>query len=382
MNDLHWEQRLWPALAVLAGLIGSYWLLHLLAPILLPFVLGAALAYLGDPIVDRLEARRLSRTAGVCIVFGLFAGLGLIGLLIFVPMLYEQLGNLIRRIPSFLDWLQRELLPRLGIELDEASRLDVESLRVLLKEHWQQAGGMVTEWIGPVTRSGGAMLALVVNLFMVPVVTFYLLRDWDLLVAAIRRMIPRRAEPRVVQLAQEVDEVLGAFITGQLLVMLSLGCFYALGLWIAGLDLALLIGFGAGIVSFIPYLGPIVGIVSAGVAMLIQTQELLPLLGVAAVFGIGQVLESIWLTPWLVGDKVGLHPVAVIFAVMAGGQLFGFVGVMLGLPVAAALAVLLRHLHERWLRSEWYTRGAPATESDAGEGEDDGEAAEASARVE
>ncbi len=385
INQPHWEQRLWPMLAVLAGVVGTYWILQLLAPILMPFVLGAALAYLGDPIVDRLEERRLSRTAGVCIVFGLFGALGLIALLIFVPMLYEQLGNLLRRIPSFLDWLQRELLPRLGVELDEASRLDVESLRTLLKQHWQQAGGVVTEWIGPVTRSGGAMLAFVVNLFMVPVVTFYLLRDWDLLVAEIRRMIPRRAEPKVTQLALEVDDVLGAFITGQMLVMLSLGCFYALGLWIAGLDLALLIGFGAGIVSFIPYLGPIVGILAAGIAMLIQTQELLPLLGVAAVFGIGQVMESIWLTPWLVGDKVGLHPVAVIFAVMAGGQLFGFVGVMLALPVAAALAVLLRHLHERWLRSNWYSDGAP----EAGSGPEDGsagkggnqEAAEDSARA-
>lgn len=342
------------ALAWLAGLLVVYWALSLLSPILMPFVLGAALAYLGDPIVDRLEARHLSRTAGVCLVFALFGGVGLILTLVFLPLLYEQLSNLIQRVPAFFHWLQQDLLPRLGVELPQEARLDVDSLRQLIAQHWQRAGDLLGQSLGPLTRSGGAMLALAANLFLVPVVTFYLLRDWDLLVAEIRRLLPRRAEPKISELASEMDDVLGAFITGQMLVMLSLGTLYSVGLWLVGLDLALLIGMGAGAVSFIPYLGAIVGILSAGIAMLIQTQELLPLLGVAAVFGVGQVLESVWLTPWLVGDKVGLHPVAVIFAVMAGGQLFGFLGVMLGLPVAAALAVVLRHLRDHWLNSDWY----------------------------
>ena len=342
-------------MALLVGTLLLLWLLHLLSPILLPFVLGAALAYLGDPIVDRLETWKLSRTAGVCLVFALFGGMGLALTLILLPMLYEQVVQMIQKIPTFLLWLQQEALPRVGIELPAVAQLDVESLRKMLTEHWAKAGDFAAQWIGPLSRSGGAMFGLVINLFMVPVVTFYLLRDWDLLVAEINRMLPRQIEPKIRQLAAEVDDVLGAFITGQMLVMLSLGTLYAIGLWMAGLDLALLIGFIAGVVSFIPYLGPIVGIVSAGIAMLIQTQELLPLLAVAAVFGVGQFLESVWLTPWLVGDKVGLHPVAVIFAVLAGGQLFGFVGVMLGLPIAAALAVLLRHLREQWLASEWYS---------------------------
>ncbi len=343
-------------LLLLVALLALYGLLSLLSPILMPFVLGAALAYLGDPIVDRLEACKLSRTAGVCLVFALFGGVGLLMTLIFLPMLYEQLSNLIQRIPAFFLWLQQEFLPRIGFELPDQARLDIESLRELLGQHWKQAGDLFTQIIGPLTRSGGAVLTLVVNLFLVPVVTFYLLRDWDVLVAEIRHLLPRRAEPKISELASEVDEVLGAFITGQMLVMLALGSLYALGLSLIGLDMGLLIGLGAGIVSFIPYLGPIVGIVTAGIAMLIQTQELLPLLGVLVVFGIGQVLESVWLTPWLVGDKVGLHPVAVIFAVMAGGQLFGFIGVMLGLPVAAALAVLLRHLRQHYLASTWYAQ--------------------------
>ncbi|MGJ8668318.1 MAG: AI-2E family transporter [Oceanococcus sp.] len=350
MSEHPWAKPL----ALSASLIASLWLLHLLSPILLPFVLGAALAYLGDPIVDRLEGWGLSRTAGVCLVFGLFGGVGLALTLILLPMLIEQVVQLVQKTPTFLLWLQQEALPKIGVALPEGAHLDADSLRKVITEHWQKAGDVLTQWVGPLTRSGGAMLALVLNLFMVPVVTFYLLRDWDLLVAEISRLLPRKVEPKVNQLAKEVDDVLGAFITGQLMVMLSLGCLYAAGLWLAGLDLALLVGFAAGIVSFIPYLGPIFGIVSAGIAMLIQTQELLPLLGVAAVFGIGQFLESVWLTPWLVGDKVGLHPVTVIFAVMAGGQLFGFVGVMLALPAASGLAVLVRHLREHWLASDWY----------------------------
>lgn len=342
-----------PAL-LLGGVLGLLWMLHLLSPILLPFVLGAALAYLGDPIVDRLEAWKLSRTAGVCLVFALFGGLGLGMVLILLPLLYEQVAEMVQRIPEFMLWLQQDAAPRVGIVLPEGAHLDVESIKKMITEHWSKAGDLLSQWVGPLTRSGGAMLGLAINLFMVPVVTFYLLRDWDLLVDEIRNLLPRRAEPKISELAREVDDVLGAFITGQLMVMISLGSLYALGLWLIGLDLALLIGFGAGVVSFIPYLGPIVGIVSAGVAMLIQTQELLPLVGVAVVFGLGQFLESVWLTPWLVGDKVGLHPVTVIFAVMAGGQLFGFVGVMLALPVAASLAVLVRHLRAHWLQSDWY----------------------------
>lgn len=346
------------AVLVLAA-AAALWLLDRLAPILLPFVLGAGLAYLGDPIVDRLETWKLSRTAGVCLVFGLFGGIGLGLTLILLPMLYEQLSDLLRRVPSFLQWLQQDFLPRIGVELPPEARLDADALRKLITAHWQQTGDLLAQLMGPLTRSGGAALALGINLLLVPVVTFYLLRDWDHLVAEVDRLLPRRIAPRVRALAGEADEVLGAFITGQMLVMLILGLIYSLGLWLLGLELALLIGLGAGVVSFIPYLGPAVGIVTAGIAMLIQTQALLPLLGVAAVFIVGQLLESVWLTPWLVGDKVGLHPVAVIFAVMAGGQLFGFLGVMLGLPVAAVLAVLLRHLRQRWLDSDWYGTEPP-----------------------
>jgi predicted PurR-regulated permease PerM len=192
------------------------------------------------------------------------------------------------------------------------------------------------------------------SFLLIIVVTFYLLRDWDVLVGRVRELLPRKTEPVIVQLAQQSDEVLGAFLRGQLLVMLSLAIVYTSGLMIIGLDLALLIGMMAGLVSFVPYLGFIVGIAAAIIAALFQFQEIMPLLYIAIVFGIGQMLEGMLLTPLLVGDRIGLHPVVVIFAVLAGGQLFGFVGVLLALPVAAVIAVVLRYLHAEYKKSALY----------------------------
>ena len=197
-------------------------------------------------------------------------------------------------------------------------------------------------------------MGFLANLVLIPVVTFYLLRDWDVLVARIHDLLPRYYEAKITEIARESDAVLGEFLRGQLTVMFALGVIYAVGLSLLGLDFGMLIGMLAGIVSFVPYLGVIVGIGLAGVAAMVQFQDLPHVLGVFAVFGVGQLLEGFVLTPKLVGDKIGLHPVAVIFAVMAGGQLFGVVGVLLALPVAAVLVVLLRHAHRRYTSSELY----------------------------
>ena len=208
--------------------------------------------------------------------------------------------------------------------------------------------------LGQVSRSGGKLLGFAASLVLVPVVTFYLLRDWDRLIAWIDEMVPRHNLDLVHRLAREADEVLGAFLRGQLLVMIGLGIIYSLGLWLAGLQLALLIGMVSGLVSFVPYLGFVVGLLSASIAMLVQSQELLPLVWVLLAFTVGQIIESSVLTPLLVGDRIGLHPVAVIFAVMAGAQLLGFIGILVALPVAAVLAVLLRYAKTLWLESALY----------------------------
>ena len=209
--------------------------------------------------------------------------------------------------------------------------------------------------LSKVTTSSLAFLGWLANMLLIPVVTFYLLRDWDILVAKLRGLLPRKNEALTVQLIGECHEVLGAFMRGQLLVMLALGIVYAAGLMAIGLELGLLIGLLAGLASLVPYMGFIVGIGAALVAGLFQFgPDFFLLFAIVAVFGIGQLLESTLLTPLLVGDRIGLHPVAVIFAILAGGQLFGFTGVLLALPVAAVIMVLLRHLHQMYKESNMY----------------------------
>ncbi len=346
MTLKHW---LW--LAALSALIVA---LILLQPILMPFVIAAALAYLGDPILDWLQRYRLSRTAGVVVVFAGLSLINLLGLLLMLPMLQDQILLFLNNLPSYLQWVYGLLQPWLGPLAPEGQTWDAATLRSLISEHINGSGGIAAALWSSLSRPGLVLMTFIGNVILVPVITFYLLRDWDRLVKHIRDLLPRRVLPTVTTLAAEADTVLSAFIRGQLLVMLALGILYSVGLWLVGLDLALLIGMAAGMVSFVPYLGFIVGLLSASIAILVQTQEFMPLLWVLTVFGVGQILESSVLTPLLVGDRIGLHPVAVIFAVLAGGQLFGFMGVMLALPTAAVIAVLLRHARQHWLSSNLY----------------------------
>lgn len=347
------DSQKWLVLAS-ATLVGV--LLYLLAPILTPFLVAATLAYLGDPLVDALEARRWPRTAGVVLVFAVLCVLLLAGALLLVPVLEEQISTVVAQWPAFVDWVQFTLAPwvtrTMGID---ARSLNLAQFKQTLMAHWQDAGGLAAMLFASASSSGLALLGWLVNGVLIPVVTFYLLRDWDRLVARIHELLPRKIEATVARMAGEADGVLGAFLRGQLLVMSTLAGVYTLGLWIVGLDVAFLIGLIAGLVSFVPYLGFITGIVLAGIAAYLQFQEWMPLIWVALVFGVGQMLEGMVLTPMLVGEKIGLHPVAVMFAVMAGGQLFGFVGVLLALPVAAVIMVLLRELHRRYLNSTLYT---------------------------
>jgi predicted PurR-regulated permease PerM len=332
------------------------WLLAALQPILTPFFIAGLLAYLGDPLADRLE-RRMPRTAAVSLVFlGLTLLLGLL-VLIVVPQVAQQVVQMSTKWPLALEWVQHKLLPRFTAWTGMTVNLD--TLKAVLAQHWAQAGALTADVAGWLFGSGMSAVAWLANLVVIPVVTFYLLRDWDALIAWVRDFLPRNVEPTVSRLARESDDVLGAFLRGQLSVMLALGTIYTIGLWLAGLEQALLFGMLAGLVSFVPYLGVIVGGLGAGLAMLIQTQDLVSLLPVLAVFAVGQLLEGFVLTPWLVGDRVGLHPVTVIFAIMAGGQLFGFTGVLMALPVAAVLAVLIRHAHERYKASSLYGPQAP-----------------------
>jgi predicted PurR-regulated permease PerM len=345
---------------LLAAGIGAAVLLYLLAPVLTPFLVGAGLAYLGDPLADWLEARRLSRTAAVVLVFGVMLLLVVVAMAVLLPLLQHQLMVFAAKLPDYLDWLQRHALPWVQARFGMAElNLDIGSIKQTLSGHWQQLGGVGAQLAGVITRSWLAMLGWVANLVLIPLVTFYLLRDWDTSLQRIGELLPRRIAPIVVRLAKDCDVVLGHFLRGQLTVMLALAAVYSLGLWWVGIELALLIGLFAGMVSFVPYLGFILGVLAAGVAALVQFHDAVHVLQVFLVFGVGQVLESFVLTPLLLGDRIGLHPLGVIFAIMAGGQLFGFVGVLLALPTAAVIGVLLRYAHERYINSQLYAGQDP-----------------------
>ncbi|MHA6193566.1 AI-2E family transporter [Pseudomonas wadenswilerensis] len=347
------DTRRWIALGAVL-LLGV--LLYFLHGILSPFLVGILLAYLADPLVDRLERLGLSRTAGVAVVFTLFSLILLAMLLVLIPMLAKQLVRLYELAPQMLDWLQHTALPWAQAKLGLADGFwKFDKVKAAIGEHMGQTTDIVGVVLSQVTASGLALVGWLANLVLIPVVGFYLLRDWDLMMAKLRSLLPRQREPQVVELAGECHEVLGAFVRGQLLVMLALGVIYAGGLMLVGLELGLLIGLLAGLAAIVPYMGFIIGIGAAMIAGLFQFGgDIYPLLGIAAVFMVGQALEGMVLTPLLVGDRIGLHPVAVIFAILAGGELFGFTGVLLALPAAAVIMVLLRHAHDFYKRSDMY----------------------------
>jgi predicted PurR-regulated permease PerM len=340
----------WLTILVVSGV-----LIYLLAPVLTPFVIGAILAYIGDPLVDRLEKYKLPRTLAVVIVFLVLTLIAVTALIIVIPMLEKQIVILGQKIPTYIEKIQTQFVPWLNARFGMDIIIDPEQIKQSLNINWKQAGGLATTIITSISRSGAYLAAFAANLVLIPVVTFYMLRDWDILVARVREALPRKSEPVICKIAKESDEVLGSFLRGQLLVMLALSLVYSVGLGFIGLDLALLIGLIAGLVSFVPYLGFIVGIVVASIAAIMQFGDLTHLVYVGIVFMVGQMLEGMVLTPALVGDRIGLHPVAVIFAVLAGGQLFAFLGVLLALPVAAIIAVILRYLHEQYKSSTMYS---------------------------
>jgi len=276
-------------------------------------------------------------------------------------LLEEQIRQLILWLPRLAEWTTTTVIPwvetKFGVSLQQY--VDPMSVVNLIKSHWKQAGGVAATVLGGISKSGLAILGWIATISLIPVVTYYFLRDWQNMLERLQSLIPRPIEPTFMKLARESDAVLGSFMRGQISVMLVLGGVYALGLWLVGVEFGFLIGFIAGLVSFVPYLGAFVGISAALIAALVQGMDPMHLGLVVAVFMVGQTLESFILTPWLVGDSIGLHPVAVIFSIMAGGQLFGFLGVLLALPVTAVVMVLLRYAHEQYTTSNLYGAEKP-----------------------
>lgn len=361
MIPLKWQLPL-----LLLVLCAALWLL---SPILSPFILSLVLAWMGVPLVRRFQRWGLKHDTAVLLVLAVLFGALLLGLLILIPLLWMQLSSLLDGAPRFLVWARESALPWLAqhLRIDAVNFSDREHIEAWIAPYKKEIGNAAAVVIGTLTRSSGAILAFVSNMLLVPLITFYFLRDWNLIMAKLQQAIPRRHAATVIQLSRESNSVLGGFLHGQFRVMLCLGALYAGGLWLVGIDSALLIGFLSGALNFVPYMGFVVGIVLAAIASIIQFGDIHHLLWVGVVYAIGQFTESFILTPRIVGNRIGLNPVMVIFVLMAGGLLFGFMGILLALPVSAVLNVVFTYWYEQcYLHSRVYGALEPVTQADDG----------------
>lgn len=345
-NNLWW---IIPAAVVIA-------LLYFLSPILAPFLFAAILAYISNPLVGWLQRHRVPRPLGAVLVMLLLAGLLLLLLLILLPLFIKEVRLLSERLPGILTQLNDHLVPwiqaRFGVEL----QFDLPALKKLIADNLQGADGLGMKLLASLRIGGLAVLSFAVTLLLVPVVLFYLLRDWNGLLAQIENLLPRRWHPQLTGFAREIDAVLAEFLRGQIAVMILMSSIYVVGLSLAGLEYALPIGIITGTLVFVPYVGMLTGLLLATVAALMQFPGIGGVVPVWIVFAIGQALEGTMVTPLLVGKRIGLHPVAVIFALLAFGQVFGFFGVLLALPASAALLVGLRHLEAQYRNSNLYKK--------------------------
>jgi predicted PurR-regulated permease PerM len=334
-------------------------LLYALGPVLTPFIAAAILAYALNGGVDYLAQRRIGRfgiprALAVVLVMLLFLSAAGALVLIVVPVLQKEIPLLLAQIPAFLVKLDTVLSPKLqdmGIKI----KLDGSGLKALLTQQLATSGDEIWTTVLASARIGGtAVLGWLATLVLIPVVLFYLLMDWHRILERTTGAVPRRWVVQTVGMAQEVNLLLAQYLRGQLLVMLVLAVYYSVALSIAGFEVALPVGILTGLLVFIPYLGFGLGLILALIAAVLQFSDWSGLVSVAVIYGAGQVIEGFFLTPRLVGERIGLNPLAVIFALLAFGQLFGFVGVLLALPASAVLMVAFKHLRHHYLRSSFY----------------------------
>jgi len=346
--------RIW-AISLLVFLV----LLYVLRGVLAPFVAGMAVAYFVDPVADKLEEWGLSRTLATTAITLTFFIVAIAGIATILPILTSQAIGFAGRVPMYFEQLRSVIEPvvrQISLDIsDENLKQIVASAQGFTK----QALSVLSDLFKSVVSGGAAVIDVVSVLVLTPLVTFYLLRDWDLLVARIDGWLPRKSAPIIREQFILIDETLAGFVRGQASVCLVLGVFYAVGLSIVGLEFGLMVGLGTGFLSFIPYVGPMIGLIVGLCIALVQFNEWVPIVIVVAIFLTGQNAESYILTPRLVGKRIGLHPVWLIFALMAGGSLAGFTGVLLAVPIAAIVGVLIRFGLTEYLKSVLYT-GTPS----------------------
>lgn len=326
-------------------------LIYLLSPILTPFLLAAVIAYICNPLVTWLEVRKVPRTLSTIFVMFLTMGVFITMVLILLPLFEKEVERMVERVPFFLDLVKNQFIPWIEDHFNVELQIDIASLKQMLTENWKSAGGVAAQLLPSLKSGGMIVLTFLMNLILVPVVLFYLLRDWNSLVRQIGELIPPVWQKQIFTLAKETDDVLAEFMRGETSVIAIMSFYYVTGLWLVNLEFALPIGLMSGILVFVPYLGTITGLALATFAAITQFQDWSGVITVWAVVGSGQLLESMLITPRLVGERIGLHPVAVIFSLLAFGQLFGFIGILLALPVSAVLLVLLRHLHAQYMET-------------------------------
>lgn len=346
----------WALIAVITALV-----LWLLGPVLTPFVVAAILAYALTPLVDRLDKMgggRVPRVLAVVLVEILFIVAMLGVMLLIVPILAKQMPQLSEQVPVLLEGLNASLKPLLAM-VGVDSSLDVASIKAFLLKYlsanFEDTFGSI---MSSVKVGGSVAFAIFGNAILIPVVLFYLLMDWSRIVRQVVQFVPPRLRGSYDSFTSEADAVLGQYLRGQLLVMLVLSAFYSIGLALFGLDLALPIGIFTGLAVFVPYVGFGLGLILATLAGLLEFAATAgpakALIMVAVVYGLGQLIESFYLTPQLVGERIGLHPLVVIFALMGFGHLFGFMGVLIALPASAVLLVAIRRARESYLASKLY----------------------------
>jgi len=327
-------------------------MLLVLKEVLSPFLIALLFAYLLNPVVDKLSSSKISRTLAVSFILFFFCLLLSGFVLLLLPIVFEQTVTFINQLPEYVHWLQLKAAALSERYLDKSLQaMDVEPIKQALADNWQSASGKLAHLFSGLSQSTLSFFAALANIALIPVLSFYFMRDWPQFLTRLQSLLPIQSRQTVLSLSRQCDDVLSAFIRGQLVVMAVLAVVYAIGLSMVGIDLAIALGLLAGLASIVPYLGVIVGVLSASLAAYLQFTSFAPLLGVGIVFMFGQLLEGMVLTPILVGDKIGLHPVIVIFVIMAGGSLAGFTGVLLALPVSAVLMVLLKYAIGRYKQS-------------------------------
>ncbi len=359
------------ALFWIAGLVAFGFVVRMFSPILLPFVMGFAIAYFVDPVVEKLGRAGVGRTLATSAVLLAFFLMFALALFLLVPVMDQQLVDFSAKVPKLIEAAQAKLAAVVAKLSAELSPADLERLKGAAGSFAGDAIKFVGRVLGGLWSGGLAFFNLLSLIFITPIVAFYILRDWPVIVRTVDSWLPRDHAATIRALVSEADEMVSGFVRGMGAVCLILAAFYGLALTLIGLDFGLLIGIGAGLISFVPFVGAIAGFIAAVGMALFQYSEWGPIALVAGVFVAGQVLEGNFLTPNLVGGRIRLHPVWIIFALLAGGTVAGFVGVLLSVPVAAVIGVLVRFLAKQYVSSAIYRGNGPAPESGGGQGDGD-----------